>query len=439
MAGHIASQILRLVSNLLMTRLLVPEMFGVMALANVIMVGLQMLSDFGLWQGIVQSRRGAEPAYLNTIWTVQILRGILLWLFALGIAGTVRLGADWGYVAKESVYADPVLPSVIAVLGITALLGGLVSTRLATASRDLALGRKTLVELACQILSLGVMVGWALIDRSIWALVGGAVVGSALRVLASHIMLPGQRNKLHWDPVAFREIFGFGKWIFLTSILGFLSANGDRLLLGGLVDTATLGIYAIAFFLVSALAEVVQGIAGGVAFPALSEVVRDRPAELKQIYYRFRLPVDVVALIAMGGLISAGHLVVELLYDERYHAAGEMIAILAVSLFEVRYTVAGQCFLALGRPRLLAPAAALRVVLMFGLMPATYSLLGIEGAVWVVSGSILLTLPIVLYFKVVNGLFDMRRELVLLPLIGVGYCVGGFIDSLAQTWAALLH
>jgi hypothetical protein len=76
---------------------------------------------------------------------------------------------------------------------------------------------------------------------------------------------------------------------------------------------------------------------------------------------------------------------------------------------------------------------------MFGLMPTIYSLFGVEGAVWVVTGSILLTLPIVLYFKVVNGLFDMRRELVVLPLIGVGYCVGGFIDSLAQTWAALLH
>ena len=77
--------VIRFGSNLVMTRLLVPQMFGVMAIATVIMVGLAMFSDLGLRQSIVQSRRGSDPVFLNTAWSVQIVRGLILWLFALAV------------------------------------------------------------------------------------------------------------------------------------------------------------------------------------------------------------------------------------------------------------------------------------------------------------------------------------------------------------------
>ena len=75
-----------------------------------------MFSDLGLRQSIVQSRRGAEPAFLNTAWALQILRGLALWLIALAIALGVYLADHAGMVAATSVYADPSLPWVIAAL-----------------------------------------------------------------------------------------------------------------------------------------------------------------------------------------------------------------------------------------------------------------------------------------------------------------------------------
>ena len=83
MVGHISGQLLRLVSNLIMTRLLVPEMFGVMAIANVIMIGLAMMSDIGIRQHIIQSKHSDSENFLNTAWVVQIIRGIILWFIAL--------------------------------------------------------------------------------------------------------------------------------------------------------------------------------------------------------------------------------------------------------------------------------------------------------------------------------------------------------------------
>ena len=116
LAGYAVSQVIRFGSNLIMTRLLVPEMFGVMAIATIVMVGLAMFSDLGLRQSIVQSRRGDDPAFLNTAWALQILRGLVLWAIALAIALGLYLADRAGMVPAGSVYADPSLPWVIAAL-----------------------------------------------------------------------------------------------------------------------------------------------------------------------------------------------------------------------------------------------------------------------------------------------------------------------------------
>jgi O-antigen/teichoic acid export membrane protein len=429
-ASHVGSQILRLASNLVMTRLLIPDLFGLMALANTILFGLMLLSDLGLSQGVVQSRRGDETSYLNTIWTVQILRGALIWIAALTIALALHLLGSRHLLPLGSAYSDPVLPWVVGTLSLNALVGGFTSTKIATASRHLALGRLTLIELVSQVAGLTVMIVWALADRSIWAMVVGSLFSALMRVFLSHAFLPGEPNALHWSRDDFVEIFQFGKWIFLTSILGFLSASGDRLILGWLIDPAMLGLYSIALFMISALQDIFSKLVGNVAFPAFSEVVRQRPFELARVYYKFRLPLDVVSLLATGLLFSSGHHLIDLLYDERYRAAGHMLEILSIGIFEVRYSLAGQCFMAMGLPRLLAPIIAVRLIAVFGLLPVFFHFFGLEGAIWIAGGSVLFTLPVTLYFKLKHGLFDLRRELMVLPLLLVGYLSGLAINQI---------
>lgn len=428
LGGHATGQFIRLGSNLIMTRLLVPEMFGVMALAVVLMVGMQMLSDLGLRQNIVQSRRGHDPAYINTAWTVQIVRGVLICLLGLLAAGGIALSGSFQIWPGDSVYAEPVLPYVLAVLSFNAFINGLESTKLATANRALAQGRVTLIDLASKLSGLAVMLLWAYADRSVWALVAGSLTSSVVMAILSHVALPGIANRLHWERAAFDEIFRFGKWIFVVSILGYLAINGDRLLLGGLIDAKTLGLYAIAFFMVSALRDAISMLVGNVAFPALSEVARERPEALKAAYYRFRLPVDAATLFAAGLLFAAGHLFIQALYDDRYLPAGHMFEVLSISLIEVRYSLLGQCFFALGKPSLVVPITVVRVIALYGLLPLAFALHGLEGALWVAGGSALLALPLTFYLKIRHGLFDMASELRVLPLLGAGYALGWLVE-----------
>lgn len=431
--GHGAGQVLRLASNLIMTRLLVPEMFGMMAVAWVIMTGLQLLSDLGLRQSIVQSRRGDDPAFLGTAWTIQIMRGGTLWLLGLAVAASLYLAQKLALVPAGTVYADTLLPVVIAVLAFAAFIAGFESTRIALADRNLAPARVARMDILSQLAGMTCMICWALFDRSIWALVAGGVVTALMRTTLSHLLLPGARDRWHWDSAAVREIVHFGKWIFLTSILGFAVNSGDRLLLGGLISTEALGLYAIAFMIVDAVAQIISKLLAAVSFPALSEIARERPGDFRDTYYRFRVPVDLLALFAAGALFIGGDAVIELLFDDRYRAAGHIVAILSVSLLFTRYGVAEMCCLALGRPRVLGVQIAVRGLALFGLVPLCFQLYGFDGALWAIALHRAFSLVPILHFKLANDLLDLRKELIVLPALLLGFAAGKLFAIVVAT------
>lgn len=429
--GHVATQMLRLISNLIMTRMLLPQMFGVMSIVNVLLTGLNLVSDLGLGQGVIQNKRGADPAYLNTAWTVQILRGALIWLGALLIAAALALLDYYSLLPPGSTYSDPRLPALVAGISINGLLGGLISTKVATASRNLAVGKLVQIDIYSQTVAIVAMVIWAHFNATAWALIAGAIISSITRLSLSHTLLPGETNRLHWDRSAFRDIFGFGKWIFLTSILGFLASNGDRVILAGLIDASSLGVYVIASFMIVATLQIFSKITNNVAFPALSEVARERPNQLCQTYYKFRMPLDVSSLFATGFLYSAGEAIVRLLYNSRYQQAGHMLEILSISLFEVRYSLVGTCMMALGKPRLLGPVLLVQLLALLAIPPAFHAY-GLDAALWVISSSYLCTIPVTFYMKITHGLLNLRRELIFLPCVPAGYVVGIGFDRLSH-------
>ena len=435
LVGFALGNTIRLGSSLLMTRLLVPEMFGVMAIAVLVMTGLAMFSDVGLRQNIIQSKRGGDADYLNTAWTIQIARGVLLWLLALCISLLVVAANHLGLVPKASVYAEPHLPYVIAVVSISAIIGGFRSTKASEASRNLSLGRATQIQIAAQIAGLICMIGWALIDRSIWALVAGSICTSAVATLLSHVWLFGVNNRWHWDRSAFHEIIHFGKWMFLSSILGFFANNSDRMLLGGFVDSTTLGIYFIAFTIFSTIGMVLNNLISGVSYPALSEVARERLHDLKRSLYRLHVLTASFTYFCSGFLIVSGSTVIGLLYDHRYEQAGWMLEILAVGLLAVPFNLVMFSLLALGLPNIFTYLIAIRVFVTFAAIPLGFHFFGIAGALWAIVLSQLSTLPAIIYFQIRYNLFDLAKELLLMPALLAGMIVAkGFTLAIGYFW-----
>ncbi len=373
-AGYGCSQVLRFGSNLILTRLLAPDLFGLMALMNTLIMGLELFSDVGIEPNIVQSRRGDDPTFLNTAWTIQLGRGIILWVFCLAMA--------W---PAARFYQQPELVSLIPVLGLITILHGLNSTSLATLSRKIHLGTLTAIELGIKAISILVMVTWAYFSPSIWTLIGGNLIANFIKVLWSHRINPIS-NRLTWDASAAKELFTFGRWIFASTALMFLAHQSDRLILGKFFSLEMLGVYAIAFTLADIPSKVIQRLSGRVIFPVISrQATLPRPElRAKILQKRWVLLLGSIALVT--GLVSTGDLLIKALYDQRYIEATWMMPILALGLWPLILTrINSPALLAIGKPKYSFFGFAAKVIYMFTILPWGFSQFGVLGAITVIA------------------------------------------------------
>ena len=428
LASYILNLGIRFGSNILITRLLAPEMFGVITIATTISIGLVMLSDLGLKQNIVHSPRGTEPEFLNTAWTIQIIRGTFLWFVAIGVSGIVVLANRTGQLAGDSAYGADGLPFVIVVSSAAVFISGFESTRLFEASRGLSLGRVTAIEILSQIAGLICMIGWVIFDRSVWVLVIGGLGSSFTRVILSHTILPGAANQLKLDRSAALELIHYGKWIFLSSVLGFLVSSGDRLLLAGLVNSTALGLYAIASLIPISIDVILNKVMADVSFPAFSEVVRERRHDLKKAYYRFFGIIAPISYFLSGFLLTSGKSIIHILYDARYQQAGWMLELQSIVLLTIPSRLAVQCYLALGLPKLTSHVIFGRLVVLFIATPIAFSFFDLEGALSAIVLSQFISTPIIYLYNVKHGLFDLRKECQFLLVVLAGLVAGKLFE-----------
>ncbi|MEX3772715.1 oligosaccharide flippase family protein [Pseudomonas sp. MYb118] len=428
----ITSQAIRLGGNLIMARLLMPEMFGIMVIATTVSVVLHLLSDVGFRQNIIQSPRGDDPAFLNTVWTVQIIRGFILFAFTLLIAGCSWFTQLLHLWPDQSTYAAPQLPLVLAVTGFSAIIYGFQSTKVDVAVRDFQQKKVVLAEFISQLAGLLTMLVIGYFTRSIWALVGSGLVAALAMTLLGHFWFPGVRNRLHWDRAALQEVVVFGRWMLLSSAVGVLAMNGDRIWFGGSMSANELGVFSIAVLILGALQLGMARLLGAVALPAFSEAARVNDKErLHLLYDRFKLLFDGVSLFICGLFWVISPLLISILYDERYAEAGHMLAILSLSFFTWRFAVAHQVWLALGLTKYQAMDNIIRAVSLWVLLPLLLAIGGVHYAIWGVALHALPTVFLVVYVNRKVGLFDLKRELVVLPLALVGVVCGEVVLEIA--------
>lgn len=318
--GFVIQRVLQLGSNLILTRLLFPEAFGLMALATIFLVGINLFSDLGIKQAVIRDERGSEQTFLNTAWTIQVIRGFILFIIGAGLAYPISL-----------IYDQPILFPLLVMLSTTAFILGFASIKMATAERDLDFKTLTLIQLSGQIFSIVTMVILAFLWRSVWALAIGNLVGSVITVALGHLLLHGHQHRFRLERTAVDTLVHFGKWIFLSSMLTYLGGEGLRAIQAGYVSPAEFGILAIAYTIAAIPIDLSLKLTASVGLPALSEASRNNPESLKRVLGKFRKHVLTLALGLVSALTLVSEPLIEILYDERYHAAGPFVIAIMLS------------------------------------------------------------------------------------------------------------
>jgi O-antigen/teichoic acid export membrane protein len=411
--GYVFNQLLRLGSNLILARLFLPEAFGIMQLVFVFIQAISMLSDLGIHVNIVQHKNGEDASFLRTAWTVQILRGILIEVILIAIAFPLA-----------SIYHVEALKWLIPLAGVNAILDALTSTNIVMLNRNLLVRRLTLLESGTQFIGTVAMILGAWYFRAVWTLLIAGFVSGLLKTLYSHLYLPGPRMKLAMVKNDLHEIIHFGKWIFISSLGGFLVSRMDRVILGLYITIENLGLYGIAYALGMMMFDLLQAINYKVLIPLYSRVWRDNKSELPHQTFKVRGGLMLITLLPLLPAIVWGKEIIQFLYPQTYWGAGWMLQI-------ITFACCLKCIALTYGPILYATGDSFRAMLLMISSSVIFiiSLIlgghfyGTSGIIWAIPISEIITYPIVVWsiyrYGVWSPLLDLAGFIVTIIIV---YC-----------------
>ncbi len=374
MVGYGAGQVFRLVSTLVLARLVAPQAFGLVALVNVFLSGLEMLSDLGIGMDVVQHRRGDDPLFINTAFLIQAGRGVLIWVIAAALAYPFAI-----------FYHQPAVIALAIVGSLSVLLRGFSSGSLWTLTRHVRLRELTFLNTGSDFFGLVVAVVWAIISPSAWALVAGRVAAAVSLTVASHWVAESPVS-FDWDPVGAREIFAFGAGIFFSTATYFLGGEAERLVVGKFISLVELGCFSLALSISSAASKGLQQAVLQVFFPMISDSIRQDVEGAVRHFKRTRQVLLILSAVLAVGFIVGSQWVVHVLLGPKYAMAGWMLQLLGVrGALELFTSMSGSMLFAFGTSRYSAIGNLAKLVFLGVGLTVAFGRFGFHEALWVLA------------------------------------------------------
>lgn len=363
-------QVIRLITNVVLSHLLTPAVFGVMLIVNTLRTGVELLSDVGVGQNIVSHAEGATKSFMGTAWTIQIVRGFLI---AAVLATCSPLVAQF--------YAEPILAQAVPMAALLMLIGGFHSTGIFVLQREQRLAQFSAFELSLGFAAMLVQLTLSWFDRTVWSLLYGAVVCTTMQVVCSFFMTPSAGLRFTIDRRHAHSIIHFGKWIFLSSAIFFVATNFDRLYLSKHIPWALLGVYGIARTLAEAFTMLLARVGNLVIFPVIARSNHQGEA-LRRKIASHRLPLLAASAAGLALFVALSDRVVLLLYDQRYHEAAAILPVLAAGVwFSMLATLGEAVSLGTGRPQIGTMANAAKLAWMVAGLPLLAARFGFPGLI----------------------------------------------------------
>lgn len=411
---------LKFVSNVILTRLLTPDMFGIAAIGNTLISGIGMFSDFGIQQNIVRSAR-SDDHYYQTAWTVQLLRGLVLTVIIALLAKPFA----WLYEVDG-------LTTFLLIVAASNLAMGLNNIESLRDYRHATLRKIAIIDNVGAVLGIGVMVLWAWLSPSYIALAVGALASTSLFTLGTYLAYPRHNCRLRLEKEAMVDLVGFGKWVLVSTVLAFATMQMDRLALGKMVTMHMLGLYSLAWMWATMPNQILEQWAHRVFFPLVSHYIRNESAKAT-IWSARRLYILLAGMAAVV-MYAVSDVLVASLYTLDYQ--GVSLLLRQLSIVSLLYTIEqsySHVLIAYGRPRDKIVGQVLSFAL-FGvaLLPAYYwaDVAGVIGLLAVVAGVRIMWISYQLFaFKLTELRFDIIFVVMYFPVAVLLHAIVGANDN----------
>ena len=365
--GKGSNNFIRILGNLILTRILYPEAFGLMAIANVFIMMIYLFADTGVSVSIIQNPRGAEKEYLNTAWVISIFRGLFLLLLISALAYPASL-----------FYKEPLLKYILLIMAFGPFIDGFLNPAFPLFVKKFQVKKQVIMEVSTQIVGLIVTIILTLSIGSVYGLAIGFVTSTILKVLASYIVIEYKPSFI-WNKIAGHDFLHFGKYIIINTLITVLVNQMGVLMIGKLLSMESVSFYNIGYNLGGLLASFCVQMLSQSYMAAISSVQTDIK-RIQRIYQK-TITLLITVTVPFSMVIALfSHDIIRLLYDPRYHLAYISMYWIGLSgIIRTISAVTGVTFFGLGRPVLETISYFGGLILLIILLPFSIRHSGLNG------------------------------------------------------------
>ena len=384
-ATFFAQSVVKFGSSLILTRVLQPDAYGVVSILMSVTFTLAMLSDLGTHVGVTRSPEGDSPPYLNTAWTMRLVRCLIN-------AGLIYLLAP----LCAAFYGMPVLKEPLKWLALWFLVDGFESNAYLLAARRKNTRIVVYSDLVANVIGTVASIAYSLVSRDFWGMVFGIMVTRVVYVLLSYAFYRDMLPRLQFDKAVARDIFQFTRVVMPSSILTLMLDQFDKVIFLKFFDLRMLGLYGLAGNLAGQAEALAIKVSQMVIYPRCAHDFRLERDRFAIRFYTENVRVFAVMGALVGALGGAANLLIFLLYDLRYSVAAGILQIITVRSVLVLFSAPAENLLvAAGELGVLVVGNVLRVIFIVVGAWVGFHIAGFDGFI---GGMALSGLPTVMYY-----------------------------------------
>lgn len=366
-------------------RLLTPREFGYFGVASLLLSLLEILTETGINVFLVQ-QKGSVKEYLNSAWVVSIARGIFISLLIILSAGPVSEFFN----AKNSYF-------VILLLSLVPLIRGFINPAIITYQKDLLFNKEFKLRSFLFIVEAVFSIVSGFLTRSAVSFAYGLIASAIFEVILSYALIPlWPKFKLELGKV--KHIIYKGWWVTITGIFSYFADNGDNIVVGKILGSASLGIYQVAYKFSTLPISEVSSVVNQVVFPVYTKFSDDKPRLFKAF-------VKVTVGTLLGGLLTGlvilifARPIILIFMGGQWVQAVPVVQILAIyGILRTAFGSFSALFLSVGRQDFVAKMILFRIVGLAVLVIPLVRAYGMVGAGYAMLFSVLVEIPFIIYF-----------------------------------------
>lgn len=363
---RILDQIFRLGRTIVLARLIAPSDFGLFGIVLLALSTIDTFSRTGIRSALIQRKESIER-FLDTVWTVEVFRGV---------AAALILFFAAPFVAKF--FEEPSAEPIIRVIGLAVVFQGFTNSAVVFFERDLKFNKFFKYQISGTIVDVLITITLAIILRNAWALVIGMLAGYLTMAIMSYV-LDEYRPKFYFKMEQVRELFVFGKWILGSSVLVFFITQGDAIFVGKFIGVTALGFYQMAYRISSTPLLEMTRVISRVTFPAYSKL-QDNMPKLRSAYLSVLQIVGFMAFFISGMIFALAYDFTAIFLGENWIPMVPIMQILAlVGLLRSIIWTGNPLFQGIGKPKISTYLQFTNLILIVILIYPLAIRLGIVG------------------------------------------------------------